>query len=189
MEDIKKPVIPKGLLIKSVRQTPTITICTDASYDPQLGIGAWACYIRSGDKIIKLGKVIKEDVTNSTEAERVGVANALWLASRAFDISECRIVLYCDNLAALNPVRPSTKTGQKRQAAKKQLEFYQKNIEPFLQKALTYDARHVKGHLERTARHRMKARHHLNDWCDKEARELLQKERSRYESDRKSLLR
>lgn len=171
--------VPKGLLIKSVRQVPTITICTDASYDPELKIGAWACYIRSDDKIIKLGKVIKEDVSNSTEAERVGVANALWLAGQAMDISKHRLVLYCDNLAALNPVRPSTKTGTKRQQAKRQLEFFQKNIEPYLQKALTYDARHVKGHLERTARHRMKARHHLNDWCDKEAKKLLVEERER----------
>ena len=171
--------VPKGLLIKSVRQVPTITICTDASYDPELKIGAWACYIRSDDKIIKLGKVIKQDVSNSTEAERVGVANALWLAGQALDISKHRLILYCDNLAALNPVRPSTKTGAKRQAAKQQLEFYQQNIEPYLQKALTYDARHVKGHLERTARHRMKTRHHLNDWCDKEAKKLLLGERVR----------
>ena len=171
--------VPKGLLIKSVRQVPTITICTDASYDPELKIGAWACYIRSDDKIIKVGKVIKKNVSNSTEAERVGVANALWLAGQALDISKHRLVLYCDNLAALHPVRPSSKTGAKRQAAKQQLEFYQKNIEPYLQKALTYDARHVKGHLERTARHRMKTRHHLNDWCDKEARGLLQEERKK----------
>lgn len=171
--------IPKGTLIKSVRQLKTITICTDASYDPELKIGAWACYIRSDDKIIKTGKVIKENVENSTEAERVGVANALWLASKAFKLSEHRIVLYCDNLAALNPVRPSTKTGAKRQRAKYQLEFYQKNIEPYLQQSLTYDARHVKGHMERTARHRMKARHHLNDWCDKMAKELLQEERKK----------
>lgn len=173
--------VPKGLLIKSARQVPTITICTDASYDPELQIGAWACYIRSDDKVIKLGKVIRENVSNSTEAERVGVANALWLISKSFDISKHRLVLYCDNLAALNPVRPSTKTGAKKQRAKQQLEFFQKNIEPYLQKALAFDTRHVKGHLERTARHRMKARHHLNDWCDKEARELLQQERKKYE--------
>ena len=171
--------VPKGLLIKSVRQVPTITICTDASYDPELKIGAWACYIRSDTKLIKLGKVIKEDVSNSTEAERVGVANALWLAGQAHDISQHRLVLYCDNPAALHPVRPSTKTGAKKQAAKQQLEFYQRNIEPYLQKALTFDARHVKGHMERSARHRMKARHHLNDWCDKEARRLLCEEREK----------
>lgn len=169
--------IPKGLLIKSVRQVPTITICTDASYDPDLKIGAWACYIRSDDKIIKVGKVIKTNVSNSTEAERVGVANALWLASRALDISKHRLVLYCDNLAALNPVRSTGKTGKKKQQAKQQYLFFQQSIEPLLQKALAYDARHVKGHLERTARHRMKARHHLNDWCDKEAKRLLDEER------------
>ena len=173
--------IPKGLLIKSVRQVPTITICTDASYDPELQIGAWAAYIRSDDKVIKIGKVIKENVSNSTEAERVGVANALWLVSQTHDIQKHRLVLYCDNLAALNPVRPSTKTGAKKQAAKQQLEFYQRNIEPYLQKSLTFDVRHVKGHLERSARHRMKARHHLNDWCDKEARGLLQEERKKFQ--------
>lgn len=96
--------VPKGLLIKSVRQVPTITICTDASYDPELKIGAWACYIRSDTKLIKLGKVIKENVSNSTEAERVGVANALWLAAQAHDISQH------DSSSIVTTLQPSTQS-------------------------------------------------------------------------------
>lgn len=167
--------IPASLLMRSVSQIPTITICTDASYDPELGIGTWACYIRTDDKLVKTGKIIEHPVENSTEAERVGIASALWLANKLVNIREYKLILYCDNMSAMHPVRPSTKTGAKKQRAKEQLAFYQKNIEPTLQKALTTDIRHVKGHLERMQSRRIKKlkRHYMNDWCDQEAKRLL----------------
>lgn len=169
--------IRHSLLRRSAFQTPTITICTDASWDNELKIGAWACYIRTNGKIAKTGALTKADVLNSTEAERIGVANALWIASKMVDLKQYKIILYCDNESAMRPVRPSNKTGQKKQRAKEQLEFYEKNIHKYLQQALTYDVRHVKGHLERSARHKMKTRHYIQDWCDKKAYELLNEHR------------
>lgn len=160
-------------LLRSANQTPTITICTDASYDPDMKVGAWACYIRSGDMIIKESKLITTEIDNSTEAERVGVAAALWIVEQKIDITKYKIILYCDNEAAMKPVRPSNKTGRKKQRAKQQLAFFEKNIHKHLQRALSYDVRHVKGHMERSARHRMKKRHYMNDWCDKAARAVL----------------
>lgn len=172
--------VPQSLLMKSVHQIPLVTICTDASYDPALEIGAWACYIRTGNRILKTGKIIESDVQNSTEAERVGVASALWLVNKIVDIKQYKIIIYCDNASAMKPLRPSTKTGTKKQRTKQQLAFYQKNIEPYLQRALTYDIRHVKGHMERSAKHLMRKRHYMNDWCDKEARRLLSQYREFY---------
>jgi ribonuclease HI len=166
--------ITNSLLKHSAHQIPVITICTDASFSPHYKVGAWGCYIRVGDKVAKTGAVIKKEVLNSTEAERIGVANALWIASKMIDLKKCRIVLYCDNESAMKPVRPSTKTGAKKQRAKEQLDFYEKNIHKYLQQSLTYDVRHVKGHMDRSSRHKMKARHHIQDWCDKKAKELLQ---------------
>lgn len=165
--------IRHSLLKHSAFQTPTITICSDASWDADLKVGSWACYIRTGDKVVKTGAVAKQQVDNSTEAERIGIANALWLASKIVDLKKYKIVLYCDNLAAMKPVKSSNKTGTKKQKAKEQLAFYEQHIHKYLQQALTYDVRHVKGHLERTARHKMVARHHIQDWCDKKAYELL----------------
>lgn len=163
--------------MRSAHQIPNITICTDASYDPDLKIGTWACYIRSNDRIAKTGAVIKTDVENSTEAERIGVANAMWIASQMVDLSKHRIILYCDNESAMKPTRPSTKTGRKKQRAKMQLEFYENNIHKYLKQALAYDVRHVKGHMDRTKRHKMLKRHHIQDWCDKKAYGLLKEQR------------
>ena len=170
--------IRSSLLKHSAHQNKAITICTDASFDNDLKIGSWACYIRTDDKIFKHGEVIKTSIENSTEAERIGVANALWMANKMVDLKEYRIVMYCDNESAMKPPRPGNKTGRKRQRAKLQQEFFNKNIHKYLQMALTYDVRHVKGHMDRTARHRMQARHHIQDWCDKKAKELLIERRS-----------
>lgn len=161
--------------MKSHHQVPTVTICTDAAYCPLTGAGTWAMYMRADGKLVKTGRVIESDINNSTEAERIGVANALWLANRIVDLSKCRVILYCDNVAAMHPVRPSTKTGAKKQRAKHQLEFYQKNIEPYIQKAMSVDIRHVKSHLDRTAKQQIKMqnRHYMNVWCDNEATRLL----------------
>lgn len=163
--------VPESSLLNHIHKT--ITICTDASYDNYLRVGSWACYMKSDNKLIKTGKIIESHVENSTEAERVGVASALWLVSKAVDIKTHRIIIYCDNESAMRPVRLSNKTGAKKQRAKQQLEFYQKNIEPVLQRAGGYEIRHVKGHLERNPRMKRKTRHFMNDWCDKEAKRLL----------------
>jgi ribonuclease HI len=175
--------IRNSLLRHSAAQIPVITICTDASFDNDLNVGSWACYIRSDGKLAKHGEVIKTDIQNSTEAERIGVANALWLASQMVDLKKYRIVLYCDNESAMKPPRSTNKTGKKKQRARQQQEFFNKHIHSYLQQALTYDVRHVKGHMDRTKRHQMKARHHIQDWCDKKAYELLKQHRLSLKSD------
>lgn len=162
-------------LIKSVNQIPTITICTDASFDNDLKRGAWACYIR-GDKFrIREARIITREVNNSTEAERVGVAAALWILRQKVEIKNYRLILYCDNESAMMPVRTSNKTGRKKQRAKQELDFYHKNIQRYLQKAKSYEIRHVKGHMSRSKRLKMQRRHHIQDWCDRAARGVLNK--------------
>lgn len=152
---------------------PKVVIFTDASYDKDLKAGAWYCYIRIGDKKVKTGSIINSDIGNSTEAERVGVANSLWLANKMVDLTKHKIILYCDNLSAMKPVGYTNKTGTKRQRAKQQLVFYQKNIEPYLQKAMITDIRYIKGHATRSSRFKPKTRHLVHDLIDKEAKQIL----------------
>lgn len=166
-----RKIMAEGILLN--HNIPTIVIFTDASYDKDLKVGAWYCYIRIGDKKVKTGRVITTDVNNSTEAERVGVANSLWLVNKMVDINKYKIILYCDNLSAMKPVGYTNKTGTKRQRAKQQLVFYQKNIEPYLQKAMITDIRYIKGHAVRSSRFKPKTRHLVHDMIDKEAKRLL----------------
>jgi len=158
---------------------PKVVIFTDASYDKDLKVGAWYCYIRIGDKKVKTGGIIITDVNNSTEAERVGVANSLWLANKMVDLTKHKIILYCDNLSAMKPVGYSNKTGTKRQRGKQQLVFFQKNIEPYLQKAMITDIRYIKGHALRSKRFKPKARHIVHDLCDQGARRILNEYRNK----------
>lgn len=143
-------------LMKSAQQVPLVVICTDASFDDEMKKGSWACYIRCGDHIIRESALINKEVANSTEAERVGIAAALWIADKKFDLTKCRIILYCDNISAMDPVKLFNKTGKRRSHAKKEHAFFENNINKYLQKAIQVDKRHVKAHLDRTARHRMK---------------------------------
>ena len=159
---------------------PKVVIFTDASYDKDLKVGAWYCYIRIGDKKVKTGGVIVTDVENSTEAERVGVANSLWLANKMVDLTKHKVILYCDNMSAMKPIGYTNKTGAKRQRGKQQLAFYQKNIEPYLQKAKITDIRYIKGHALRSKRFKPKPRHLIHDLIDREAKKLLDEYRLTY---------
>lgn len=163
----------KGDTIKSYQQTPTITICTDASWSATHKIGAWACYMKSDKKLVKYGGIITTPCINSTEAERIGLANALWLANKLVDIKTHRIIIYCDNKAAVKPTKLSNKRGRRKQAAKAQLEFYSKNIQSHFDRAKITDIRHVKAHLKKTKRDNRLTRYFMQDWCDKHARSLL----------------
>lgn len=159
-------------LMRSAKQIPTILIYTDASFVRGYG-ASWGCYIRHNGKVVKSEKVIEIDVQNSTEAERVGVAAALWIADKKFGISGKRLIICCDNTAAVKPVKSSNKTGAKKQRARQQHEFYDKNILVHLNKADSIDIRYVKSHQDRSNRMKVRARHLVQDDCDKRARKVL----------------
>ena len=148
---------------------PTVTICSDASVSKRYGIATWACYIRTPKGAIKQGGICKEPTDHSDVAERYGIANALYIASKAVDLHQYRIVLYCDNKAALTPPRSSNKTGRHKQKAIKMQVFYTQNIQKYLHMAKGYEVRHVKGHLDKSLWSTVSKRNYLNDWCDKEA--------------------
>lgn len=156
--------------------TPTITICSDAGHKNYFhkGIGTWACYIRTPTKTIKQSGVIKQSVKGSTHAEQYGIANALFLADKAEDLSQYRLIIYCDNKFALRDDWKITHTPKSKYYAKQveQKEFFDTYIKPYLDKASSYEMRHVKGHQEQE-NWATGARNFMNDWCDTEAKRLM----------------
>lgn len=163
----------EGDLIKSSQHVPVITISTDASWSARYKVGAWACYIRTDEKLVKYGAVIKADCTNSSDAERIGIANALWITNRIANIKDARIILYCDNKSAVKSNGVKNKNSKKRPAARTRLSFYQQNIERYFNQAKFVDIRHVRSHQPRTKRDNQLKRYFMNDWCDSHARSLL----------------
>ena len=110
---------------------PTITICSDASYKKfyKQSISAWACYIRTPKRTIKTSGLIKSQINGSTTAEMYGIANALYLADQVEDLSKFRVIVYCDNLKALqkkvrNPYTPKSKYYAEKQAKKEWHDTY-----------------------------------------------------------------
>ena len=155
---------------------PTITICSDAGHKNyhKKGIGTWACYIRTPTKTIKQSGIIKQSVKGSTHAEQYGIANALFLADKAEDLSKFRVIVYCDNLFALRHRGKINHTPKSKYYAKEveQKEFFDTYIKPYVDKCAEYETRHVKGHLEQE-NWQSGARNFMNDWCDTEAKRLM----------------
>lgn len=153
---------------------PTITVCSDASFSSEHNLGTWACYIRTPDRTIKQGGIIREPCTDSTNAERQGLANALWLLDRQIDVSKYKLVVYCDNVAALRR-RSLRKTPASRvyQEAAAYNRWFAEHIESVLFKASEYSTRHVKSHVKRSRWSSNSSRNYMNDWCDRRALKLL----------------
>lgn len=155
---------------------PTITICSDAGHKNyyKKGIATWACYIRTPTKTIKQSGVFKQSIKGSTHAEQYGIANALYLADQAEDLSQFRVIVYCDNLKALQTSNFIKHTPKSHYYAKEveQQEFFDTYIKPYVDKCQEFVTRHVKGHQ---AQHNWAtgARNFMNDWCDTEAKRLM----------------
>lgn len=153
---------------------PTITICSDASFSPSNNIGTWACYIRTPSKVMKTSGVLKEKTEDSYKAERLGLANALFLANKIADLEKHRLIIYCDNVGAIKDWSSSKNLQNEKRIEKKQ--WFDKNIKPFLEKAAEYELRHVKAHLPKEQWDKTSKRNYMNDWCDKEAQRLRKRE-------------
>lgn len=155
----------------------TITICSDASFSNKYKVATWACYIRTPLKTVKRSGVFKTPIDSSSKAEKLGMINALHIADKLVDLNKYRLILYCDNLYALQKVKvkktPKSKYYHKAIATNK---FYDEHIQPFLDKSISFEIRHVKGHLPESEWDKNSKRNYMNNQCDIMAHELLRKE-------------
>lgn len=156
---------------------PTITICSDASYRKfnKKRYASWACYIRTPTTTIKTSGLIKEEVKGSTHAEMRGVANALYLADQVEDLSKFRVIVYCDNLKALQRKVTVKHTPRSKYyaAEKEKKDWHDTYIRKYIDKCKEYETRHVKGHLPKSKWSSTSKRHYMNDWCDQESKRVL----------------
>lgn len=121
---------------------------------------------------------MKDDVPNSMFAERYGIANALYLADQAEDLSKFRVIVYCDNLKALQKRGFIKHTAKSKYYPKEKAEqdWFDQYIKPYIEKCAEYETRHVKGHLTQDKWHPISKRNFMNDWCDKEAKRVMRAE-------------
>jgi hypothetical protein len=156
----------------------TTTLCSDASYSPKYKIATWAVYIRTPKQTIQTSGVfkdtIKTKVTNSFWAESMGLANGLFIADKATDLTKQKLIVYCDNIQALTELPINVTPASKHYSYRKlRNSFYKKHIKAILEKTLKHETRHVKGHLKKEDWDKNSKRNFMNDWCDREAKRLL----------------
>ncbi len=149
----------------------TITVCTDAGYKKshKQSIAVWATYIRTPSGTIHSSGIIKQECKGSSHAELYGLANALYIVGRDYDLSKYKLIVYGDNLYAIQNHIDGTMTTKKEDHK----EVYDKWIRPHLDKALQFEARHVKAHLHKSKWGASPARFFMQDWCDREVHRIM----------------
>lgn len=150
----------------------TITVCTDAGHKNAFnyGYGVWAAYIRTPHKTIRVSGVMKESCKGSTQAELYAIANALHIVAKTYDLSKYRLILYSDNVQAINnhiqrKMKLNTKSWFR--------DVYDEYIRYHISTAAEFEARHVKAHVPHEKWGANFARHFMQDWCDREVHRLM----------------
>lgn len=149
----------------------TITVCTDAGHTNlhKQSVAVWASYIRTPSQTIHTSGIIGQPCKGSSHAELYAIANALHILGKHYDLSKYKLILYADNLYALQ----NHIDGTLKKPKQDHLEVYDKWIRHHLDKAAEFEARHVKAHLPKSQWGRNSARFFMQDWCDQEVHRLM----------------
>ena len=149
----------------------TITVCTDAGHTNlhHQSVAVWASYIRTPSQTIHTSGIIGQPCKGSSHAELYAIANALHILARSYDLSKYKVILYADNLYALQ----NHKDGNLPKKNKDHKPVYDKYIRPHIDKARAFEARHVKAHLPQSQWGPNRARFFMQDWCDQEVHRLM----------------
>lgn len=150
----------------------TITVCTDAGHKNihKQSVAVWATYIRTPSQTIHSSGIINQTTKGSSHAELYALANALHIVSRSYDLSKYKLIVYADNLYALqNHIDGTLKRGKNAEHRN----VYNKWIKPHLDKALQFEARHVKAHLPKEQWGPSPARFFMQNWCDEEVHRVM----------------
>lgn len=145
-----------------------ITINTDASYNYHYGVAAYAIYIICDQfKITKSG-LFKDFPANSTEAESMAIANALYICANTKGLPTTdMIIVNTDSMLAIHGIG----NGKGKKPSGKAVARYMSNLRQKTSKKNVlpdFSYRHVKAHNGTPD-----ARSWVNDWCDKEAKRWM----------------
>lgn len=148
----------------------TITVCTDAGHKNfhHESISVWATYIRTPSQTIHSSGLIGKPCKGSSHAELYAIANALHIVGSRYDLSKYKLIVYSDNLYALQNHIDGTLKKPKRDHA----EVYDKWIKPHLDKAHQFEGRHVKAHLPKE-QWGGATRFYMQNWCDEEVHRIM----------------
>lgn len=148
----------------------TITVCTDAGHKNlhKQSVAVWATYIRTPSQTIHASGIIGQPCKGSSHAELYAIANALAIIGKRYDLSKYKLIVYSDNLYALQ----NHLDGTLRKPKKDHELVYNKWIKPYLVKAKEFEGRHVKAHLPKE-QWGGSARFYMQNWCDEEVHRIM----------------
>lgn len=130
-----------------------VTINTDASYFSDTKSGGWAAWIRFEGQLVTASGELKGKISDSTDAEKRAIANALTITARkGWEVK--RVIVNTDSMGAIVAFRRPRKDDKIINAIRKEV--------PFLNRL---SMRHVKAHTRAKNK-----RSWVNEWCDENAR-------------------
>ena len=155
-----------------------VTINTDASWDPQLKIGAYAFWIVSDGFRVKQAGVFKNSCINPHDAEAKCILNALHaLATKEGYIS--RVIINTDSTNAIAILTGDKEhiqkyLGKKNNKQYNHLRSKYRKLKKNVNGMFRVEFRHVKAHSGKDDK-----RSFVNEWCDKTAKSFLRLERAK----------
>jgi ribonuclease HI len=154
-----------------------ITIFTDISYDPKLGVAAWAAWGKINGQTFRHSALFTTKMHESAIAEVYGAVNGIIkIMSEALKAGHrpSAILLQFDCMTVEHALGPKFYECQILKTYKKARETLSTFFAQFEANRPKLIFRHVKGHQGYGT-----ARSAVNSWCDKESRKLMQEERER----------
>lgn len=154
------------------------TVLTDASYCPYLKVGGWAAWVRIDNRaeaVKQQGMLLWDILDDSGMAEAMAAANGIWLAA---NLGAKAILLQTDCMAVVHLINGQSMKSERL------LTVWAKLWALPIMRGVEVTARHVKGHGPV-----VNARTYVNGWCDRAAREEMEKARAirrpaNYQEDR-----
>lgn len=150
-----------------------LTLTTDASWDPETGIGGWAFQVVTDGFRHQAADTFKTALESSHRAEVCAVGNAAYLLNQLLKLPPARLcVINMDCKSAI------LRLGDPREDFERHVGHHLAQLMRKLGGA-RYELRWVKAHTAS-----IKARHVVNNQCDRAARAQMKaalKQRARYE--------
>ncbi len=160
-----------------------VTINTDASFCPIKKVGSYAFIIRSNKFNLRRSGILKANVSNSSEAERMAILNAMHCLTKV-NISSKLLVINTDSEITIRHYNRNKELGSSKikriikRREKPSLGFNLVLAKRRLQrlgKIKEFSLRHVKAHSGVGD-----ARSYNNRWCDKQAKMRLEQARNNF---------
>jgi len=143
----------------------TVTITTDASYDPTMKIGGYAFWISSDLGYVKYSGVFSKKLLDHNDAELKAIGNAVYFLVQSDRFKKVnRLIINTDSRFCMHQMKISkvTKYSDTRNQIKALLK----------KRRFRFELRHVKAHTNGS-----NSRRYVNNWCDRASRMEMRTER------------